>query len=423
MKLTAPRGMNDVLPDDAPAWLKLEQAVRDACRRFGYEEIRTPVLEHTKLFQRGVGETTDIVEKQMFTLSAREEAEEDTLTLRPEITAPVVRSMIEHDLLKQRGFWKLYYFGPAFRKERPQKGRYRQFHQFGIEAIGAKEPLVDVESILLFAEILRSVGVEKFEVRFNSIGCETCRPAYRDSVQKAARSKLDRFCPDCKRRIDRNILRLFDCKIEGCKAAAKDLPSIKLCGPCADHDQRIRRSLGSSLPLRVDPTLVRGLDYYTQTVYEFASPLLGAQDALGGGGRYNNLVKELSGGEYDAGAVGFAAGVERVLIAMEASRGAPPEPPGLDFYAVAVDESQRQALFGVVSRLRAAGLSGTMDFEGRSLKAQMRSADKLRARVAVILGPDEAARGVVKLKNLRAQGDAREQEVKIDDVATKLRGA
>ncbi|HLG41914.1 MAG TPA: histidine--tRNA ligase, partial [Planctomycetota bacterium] len=351
------------------------------------------------------------------------DAFDSLLTLRPEITASVVRALIEHDLLKQRGSWKLYYFGPAFRKERPQKGRYRQFHQFGIEVIGAKDPLVDAESILLFAEILRSVGVEKFEIRFNSIGCENCRPAFRDSVQQAARSRVDRFCADCKRRIDRNVLRLFDCKVEGCKTAAKELPRIQLCAPCADHDQRVRQTLGSSLPLKVDPTLVRGLDYYTQTVYEFSSPLLGAQDALGGGGRYNNLVKELSGGEYEAGAVGFAAGVERVLIAMEASRGAPEEAPGLDFYAVAVDESQRPALFGVVSRLRAAGLSGTMDFEGRSLKAQMRSADKLRARIAVILGPDEAARGVIKLKNLRAQGEAREQEVKIDEVATKLRGA
>jgi histidyl-tRNA synthetase len=420
MKLTAPRGTHDVLPEAVSDWRHLEEAVHGACRRFGYEEIRTPILEHTRLFHRSVGEATDIVEKQMFTLATRDEAEPDSLSLRPEITAPVVRAVIEHDLLKQRGFWKLYYLGPAFRKERPQKGRLRQFHQFGVEAIGSRDPRVDAESMLLFAEILRAVGVSNFEIRFNSIGCERCRPAFRDAVRAAAQARLDRLCPDCRRRIDRNVLRLFDCKVEGCKAAARELPTIGefLCAGCRGHDESVRRAVGDALPLRIDPTLVRGLDYYTQTVYEFVSPLLGAQDALGGGGRYNDLIRQLGGP--DTGAVGFAAGLERVLIAVEASRAGPPAAEEMDFYAVAVEEGQRGALFEAVGRLRASGLSGTMDFEGRSLKAQMRSANKLNARFAVILGPDEAARGVVKVKNLRSQGDDKEEEVSFDEVASKL---
>lgn len=424
MRLTAPRGTNDILPDAIPAWRALEAAVHAICHRYGYQEIRTPVLEHTRLFQRSVGEATDIVEKQMFTIATREETEDesDSLTLRPEITAPVVRAMVEHDMLKQRGFWKLYYVGPAFRKERPQKGRLRQFHQFGVEAVGSHDPLVDAESILLLADILRAAGVSKFEVRLNSIGCEACRPAYRAAVRTAAQERVERLCSDCRRRIDRNVLRVFDCKVEGCKTAARELPAIAeyLCDGCRAHDAGVRGALNDSLPIRVDTTLVRGLDYYTRTVYEFTSPLLGAQDALGGGGRYNDLVRHLGGP--DAGAVGFAAGIERMLIAIQASGSRVAPAPELDVYAVSVDGGQRGLLFEVLRRLRDRGLSATMDFEGRSLKAQMRSADKLNARFALILGPEEAARRVVKVKNLRLQADEKEVEVSIDDVASMLAG-
>lgn len=424
MNLTAPRGTNDILPDAIPAWRAFEAKVHAACRRYGYQEIRTPILENTRLFQRTVGETTDIVEKQMFTLATREEAENepDSLTLRPELTAPVVRAMLEHDMLKQRGFWKLYYIGPAFRKERPQKGRLRQFHQFGVEAVGSHDPLVDAESILLFADILRAGGISNFEVRLNSIGCAACRPAFREAVRSAAQQDLPRLCPDCRRRIDRNVLRLFDCKVESCQAAARQLPKISafLCDACRAHDAGVRGALAGDLPFRVDTTLVRGLDYYTRTVYEFTSPLLGAQDALGGGGRYNDLVRQLGGP--DAGAVGFAAGIERILMASEASGAQAAPAPELDVYAVAVEDGQRRRLFEVLRRIRERGLSATMDFEGRSLKAQMRTANKLNARFALILGPEEAARDVVKVKNLRSQGEDREQEVSIDALVSILAG-
>lgn len=420
--MKAPRGTFDILPDRIGRWRRLETVVRGLCARYGYEEIRTPSFEETSLFKRAVGDTTDIVEKQMFTFPTGGETEEEFLTLRPEITAPVIRAMIEHNLLKQRGFWKLFYIGPAFRKERPQKGRFRQFHQFGIEAVGSADPLLDAETIFLFADILRGLGIATFEVRLGTIGCRECRKPFRDAVRDAAKSDEARLCANCRNRLDRNVLRIFDCKEERCREIASGLPKIRefLCRPCRDHDEALKAALGDRVPVRTDDTLVRGLDYYTRTVYEFTSPDLGAQDALGGGGRYDNLVRELGWSE-DVPAIGFAAGIERILLAMDAAAPKEDAAARMDFYGVAVKPDQRETVFGIVDGLRRQGLSGTMDFEGRSLKAQMRSANKLGARFAVIVGEDESRRQTVRLKDLRSKDDSsREQEVKIDELAQKL---
>lgn len=406
-KYAAPRGTYDLLPEQAAPLQRLEAVCRSVFGRFGYGEIRVPMFEYTRVFNRGVGETTDIVEKQMFTFGTGGDEEKDTLTLRPELTAGVMRALIEHNVLAQKPFVKVWYYGPVFRKERPQKGRFRQFHQFGVEAVGANDPLVDVETILVLLSILREAGVENFQLKLNSVGCPECRPKYRETLRGAVERQLPRRCEDCKRRFERNVLRLLDCKAD--RELNKQLPGPieHVCAECRRQFELVQRHTGGAL----DPTLVRGLDYYTRTVYEVTSGVLGAQDALAGGGRYDNLVEELGGPK--VGGVGFAAGVERVIMAMKEIK----VDARLDFFAVYIDEALKNDLFAIVNRLRGAGLSGDMEFESRSVKAQMRSANRSGARFAVILGGEEHRKGVVKVKDL-AKGD--EREVPIDEAIRVL---
>jgi histidyl-tRNA synthetase len=413
MNFQAPEGTKDITPEQVILWNRLEKAARDTFARFGYEEVRTPIFEYTALFHKSSGETTDIVEKEMFTFGDPED-KKGTYSLRPELTPGTIRALIEQGLFAKKNFWKVWYLGPAFRKERPQKGRYRQFTQIGVEAVGSPDPLVDAETIVLFAEILKAVGVTAWELRINSIGCKECRPAYREALKNYIRPLLPTLDENCNRRFERNVFRILDCKVDAEKL--KDVPKSidHLCAACKDHMAVVEKALKSAdVPYRVDSRIVRGLDYYTRTVYEFSSSALGAQNALAGGGRYDTLVGSMGGP--DVGSVGFAAGVERILLAM----GGEAPPPVPDFYAVAAGDVARDEVFKIVVALRRAGLSGDMDFEGRSVKAQMRSANKSGARYALFIGPEEAQKGAVKLKDMK---DGAEQTVALDEAVRKLQG-
>jgi histidyl-tRNA synthetase len=414
-----PEGTQDILPDQLPAWQGLELAARQVFQRYGYQEVRPPLFEHTGLFQKSTGETTDIVEKEMFTVPPRGEG--GSYTFRPEFTPGVIRLILENQLLKQKGFWKVWYWGPAFRYERPQKGRYRQFHQFGVEAVGSQDPLLDVETIALFADILKGAGVAEYAIRINSMGDAKCRGGYRDALRAFVQPHLASYCENCRRRFERNVFRVLDCKVPADRERNQKAPAMidHLCAECGDHFAAVQRGLEEAgLAFEVDKRIVRGLDYYTRTVYEFSSPRLGAQDALGGGGRYDTLVGQMGGPE--TGAVGFSAGCERVILAMEAAGAKTPATATADFFAVAADDAARPEVFRAAQVLRAAGLSGDLDYEGRSVKAQMRSANKSGARYAVLIGPEERAQGRVRLKRMEG---GEESVVPLDEAVRILKGA
>ncbi|MBI3097886.1 MAG: histidine--tRNA ligase [Planctomycetes bacterium] len=402
--IQAPLGTSDILPGELARWRRVEAAAHDLMARFGYQEIRTPMFEFTSLFVRSVGDTTDIVEKEMYTFDA---GSTESVTFRPEFTASVVRAYLEHNLHKQRPFQKLYYLGPSFRRERPQKGRSRQFHQFGVEALGSGDPWVDVETILVADAFFAGCGLSGTSIRLNSLGCPECRPRYRDAVRAALEPDRGRLCENCRRRFDRNVFRILDCKAPACHAIAEKVPAIgdSLCDRCRSHDRTVRDGLDASgLKGRWSPDtrLVRGFDYYTKTVYEFTAPNLGSQNAVGGGGRYDNLIAELGGPAL--GAVGFAIGLERTLIALAAQEkaGETPNDPTVDVYVVTVEPGpvSRAAAFSLATDLRRAGLSVDLDFEDRSMKSQMRTANRFNAAIVCILGPDELARGVVNCKSM-----------------------
>jgi len=413
MNFQAPEGTKDITPEQAVLWNRLEAAARTTFARFGYEEVRTPIFEYTALFHKSSGETTDIVEKEMFTFGDPED-KKGTYSLRPELTPGTIRALIEQGLFGKKNFWKVWYLGPAFRKERPQKGRYRQFTQIGVEAVGSPDPLVDAETMVLFAEILKAVGVTAWELRVNSIGCKDCRPVYREALKNYIRPLLPTLDENCNRRFERNVFRILDCKVDADKL--KDAPKAidYLCEACKSHMAVVEGALKAcEVPYRIDSRIVRGLDYYTRTVYEFSSSALGAQNAIAGGGRYDTLVGSMGGP--DVGSVGFAAGVERILLAMGGDAPAPVP----DFFAVAVADVSRSDVFKTVVQLRRRGLSGDLDFEARSVKAQMRSANKSGARYAVFIGPEEIQKGVLKLKDMK---DGSERTATVDEAVAMLQG-
>jgi histidyl-tRNA synthetase len=396
MNVKAVLGTDDILPEEAAQWQTLEATTREVCARYGYGEIRTPIFESTRLFVRSIGEATDIVEKEMYTLGEGE----DSLTLRPEETAPVVRAYLEHNLHKVRAFQKFYYIGPMFRHERPQAGRKRQLHQVGVEALGASSPLLDAEVIALACELFTALGVSGYRVRLNAIGTPDSRSAYRDLIRAELASRTAELCPDCQRRLDRNVFRVLDCKREACKAVCEGLPRIldHLPQEEQDHFATVCEALTSAgVGFEEDRTLVRGFDYYTGVVFEITHSGLGAQDALCGGGRYDNLIEDLGGPSL--GAVGFAAGVERLLMARDATA-APVEPEPLDLYIVTMGDAARRAAFGHLALARGRGLAADTDYEDRSLRAQMRTANKLNARFVTVIGDDELAGGTLKLKDM-----------------------
>ncbi len=410
-------GTRDYMDRDSVRFDKAVGFAGELFAKYGYARIRTPIFETPELFARSIGADTDIVEKEMYTFKPGSEA----ITLRPENTAGVVRAYLQYNLDKQVGFVKFWYEGPMFRRERPQKGRQRQFHQIGVEAIGSGDPLLDAEVVTLGLRYYEYLGLSRVGLRLNSIGCQKpeCRPLYRQLLKDAIRPNLAEYCPSCQKRFERNVLRIIDCKNPRCRELSADLPKSyeNLCPECAGHFDQVSEAvtaLGGVYEL--DHTLVRGLDYYTKTVFEYTHDALGAQNAIGGGGRYDGLVEEL-GGKPTPG-IGFALGIERILLAMESENACSCSYP-LQVFGVASGESAHRAMSGMIARLRAAGLSADMDYEGRSFKSQMRSANRREAMVCLILGDDELARGEILVKDMAENGA--QEAVSIYDCLDKVR--
>ena len=411
MTYKAPRGTRDVLPEESWKWQRVERVFRSTADRFGYREIRLPVFEETGLFARGIGDATDIVRKEMYTFTDRKGR---SLTLRPEGTAGVVRSFIEHNMGRGSRLTKLYYFCPMFRYERPQAGRYRQFWQWGLEAIGSMSPAVDAEIIHFSVDLFESLGLAGAEARINSAGCPTCTPAYNELLKGRLGGKLDQFCADCQVRYERNPRRMFDCKNERCLGILKDAPSIleSLCDECAEHFGSVQDYLSRmSVRFVVDTSMARGLDYYTKTVFEVHYEGLGSQSALCGGGRYDALVEELGGAATPA--CGVSAGVERLITALEDTGVMADREPGPSVYIVSLGSEAALAAAAVIAELRGS-VSVETDYQDRSLKAQMKEAGKLGAGHVIIIGEDEVARGIAVVKNMTT---GEQDEVAASEVA------
>lgn len=413
-----PRGTSDILPDVVARWQQLEDAVRESCRLYHYAEIRTPIFEHTELFSRGVGETTDIVEKEMYNFPDRANRQ---LTLRPEGTAGVVRAYVENKLHGQPDVVKLYYMGPMFRYEKPQRGRERQFHQYGVEVFGVNDPSIDAEVIGLNLDILRRVGVRDVSVELNSVGCSVCRPVHKAEMVQRLRPVANQLCADCQNRLERNPLRIFDCKHDRCQALLVEVgaPTIVdcLCADCTAHFSTVQTTLCElGIAFELNPKLVRGLDYYTRTAWEYIVP---GFSSIGGGGRYNGLVEQIGGPQTPG--IGFAGGIERVLLVLEAQQAADHAGPGMDLYVVVVDQSGSKAAAKLLQAARESGLAADRDYLLRSVKAQFKAADRQRARYVAVLGEAEVAAGTVALKHL-STGEQTELpwERAIEQVASTL---
>ena len=396
MKYQSIKGTKDILPGEVESWRNLERTIHAVMHAYQYREIRTPVFETTALFSRSIGELTDIVSKEMYTFTDRGQ---ESLTLRPEGTAAVLRSYLQHNIGEASPLSKLYYLGPMFRQERPQAGRLRQFHQYGAEAIGSQEALADAEIVLLVQQILRAAGLTDFSLVINSVGCEKCRPPYRATLAKYLQDRVASLSDESRARLELNPLRVLDSKDERDRHATADAPLIKdhLCPECRAHFddlQDVLRDTGA--PFTVDGRLVRGLDYYTKTAFEITSSSLGAQDALAGGGRYDLLIEQLGGKRTPA--VGFAAGVERLLITLEKKNAVPATPQGPRLYVVALGEPARRWAFRKTLELRNKGFAIEMDYLGRSVKAQMRDANRCRAPYVLVVGDNELATGTLMLK-------------------------
>jgi len=397
MALKAPRGTRDILPEDITVWRWVEDTCRRVFARYGFEEIRTPVFEETPLFVRSIGEVTDIVEKEMYTFAA---GGDSSVTLRPEGTAPVVRAFVQHSLGKKKTLHKLFYTGPMFRYERPQAGRSRQFHQIGVEVFGSSDPLVDAECIIMANEIFSELGLDDVITKINSIGTNQSRDAYRDVLKQELAARKDKLCPDCTKRYDRNVFRILDCKVRECRAVCDSLPPILdyLSEEDADAFTRVTGALEKAgVNIEIDKHLVRGFDYYTNTVYEFTCPRLGARDAVGGGGRYDGLVEGLGGPATPA--TGFALGQDVMILALGDGVHARTS-SNLDVYIVDAFRGGEPRVFEILQMLRGARLRADKDYEGRSVKAQMRTANKLAVPVVLVIGEDELANNTVTLKDM-----------------------
>ncbi len=396
MAIKAPRGTADILPQDAPLWRFVEKTAADTARTFGYEEIRTPVFEHTELFQRGVGDTTDVVQKEMYTFLDKGER---SITLRPEGTASAARAYIEHSMQALPQPVKLYYACSCYRYEKPQAGRLREFHQFGIEAFGSSEPSLDAEIIALASTIFKNLGVKGLMLNLNSIGCPQCRKKYNEALTAYLAAHRSTLCETCNDRLSKNPMRVLDCKSPICKEVAKDAPVILdyICDDCRSHFDTVQTYLRAmNIPFSIDPTIVRGLDYYTRTVFEFVSTEIGAQGTVCGGGRYDGLLAEL--GSVPTPGMGFAMGIERILLVLKAQgcQKGSPSVPRLFIASI----GQTDAALSLSQKLREAGVHVLCDVAGKSLKAQMKNADREGAAFSLVLGEDEVASGTAQLKNM-----------------------
>jgi histidyl-tRNA synthetase len=401
MAITAPRGTQDFLPKQTAEWQMLEAKIRHICSLYGFGEIRTPMFESTELFLRGIGETTDVVTKEMYTFNDRGGR---SMTLRPENTASVVRAFLEHKLYGEQKVHKFYYMGPMFRHDRPQAGRYRQFNQFGVEEIGSKDPAVDAEIIAMAFQLFHELGLNDLVLHINSVGCPKCRPVYRQKLLDFFADKKDQLCEDCQTRLEKNPLRVLDCKEDGEKMMALGVPQItdNLCDECKEHFAAVQSYLTQiGIPFELDPRLVRGLDYYTNTAFEIMYAPLGAQSTVCGGGRYDGLIEEV-GGPSTPG-IGFAIGMERLLLTLKEQHLLQLPVQKHPVFIVALGDAARTKAFELQQQLRAHDIYAEIDLMGRSMKGQMKSANKLSADYAVIIGEDELAQGQAQVRNMAAK--------------------
>jgi histidyl-tRNA synthetase len=399
MLTTRPRGTNDLLPQEIEKWHYLENILRQVATLYGYQEIRTPIFEHTELFQRGVGESTDIVEKEMYTFLDRGER---SLTLRPEATASTVRAFLENKLYAGPLPVKFYYLGPMFRYDRPQAGRYRQFHQFGVEVFGSQDPSLDAEVIAMAMDIYERLGLHDLVVELNSVGCPHCRQEHRQVLQDYLQEKLSDLCPTCQGRFAKNPLRILDCKNERCRELVAEAPTIEhmLCEECRRHFQLVQDYLQElRVPYTLNPRLVRGLDYYTKTAFEIVAQGIGAQSSIGGGGRYDGLIEECGGPSLPG--IGYAMGIERILLTLE-EQGVifPLQTKGQIFIATLGEKAQKKGA-KLAQELRKMGLIVERDYLGRSLKAQLKAANRFQVSVTVILGDEELVQGEAVVRNMQ----------------------
>ncbi len=411
MEIQRLRGTDDLFPEETKTWNRVEEIFKGLYHRYNYWEIRTPVLEPTELFQRGIGESTDIVQKEMYTFSDRGDR---SITLRPENTASVVRAYLEESLYGQAQPLKYYYFGPMFRYERPQTGRKRQFYQTGIEALGSSDPALDAEVIILARELLSSLGLENNQLHLNSIGCLECRGQYLDGLRERLEKRATDLCSDCQRRLKTNPLRILDCKNKECGRGDEELPLILdyLCQDCNQHFAAVKNYLQvAGIDYRLDPKMVRGLDYYTRTAFEIIDSNLGAQDALLGGGRYDGLAAEIGGQEVPG--IGFAMGLERLLLSLQAEERAPEMDDSMDCYLITIGSRARYEAFRHLKLLREAGIKAEMDYGGRSVKGQMKDADRKGAAYGIIIGENELAEGVAMV---RSMDSGEEHKVSLDEL-------
>ncbi len=411
--LKAPRGTKDVIPSEIHKWQYVENIMRDVSRRYGYKEVRVPVFEHTEVFQRGVGDTTDVVQKEMYTFDDRGGR---SITLRPEGTAGVVRCYLENSLNALPQPIKLFYLISCYRYEKPQAGRLREFHQYGVEVLGSQEPAVDAEIISTAVEILDKLGIGNITLNINSVGCPTCRAEYNKKLRSYFEGKD--LCDTCMERLAKNPMRILDCKSPHCQQIGADAPKIadNLCEDCANHFEQVKAELDAmGIEYKIDKGIVRGLDYYTKTVFEFVSDNIGAQGTVCGGGRYDGLIEELGG--KPAPGMGFGLGIERALMVMENCGVEIPAQKGPDIFLVSVGEQAEKYVTSLVSDLRKQGIYAERDLLGRSVKAQMKYADKLGASFTAVIGDDEIKEKKVNIKNM---SDGSTASVNVEDIASEV---
>ncbi len=409
--INIPKGTKDVLPSESYKWHYVERIARETADLYCLNEIRTPTFEHTELFLRGIGDTTDIVNKEMYTFRDKGDR---SITLKPEGTAGVARSFIENGLFNGAMPLKMYYITPVFRYENPQKGRLREHHQFGVEVYGGAGADTDAEVIKLAYTVLKKCGLS-VKLYINSMGCPDCRKKYNEALKGYFADKLDKLCPTCRERYNKNPLRILDCKEEGCKALCKDAPKIidYLCEDCSAHFKKLQELLADcGVAYEINPFIVRGLDYYTKTVFEFVTTALGSQGTVCGGGRYDNLISQL-GGTPTCG-VGFGMGIERLLMLMEAENVIIPERENVKLYIATMGDAAYKKAFEIVSALRDKGVKAEVDHAGRGIKAQFKYADKIHAENVVTLGENELASGIAQIKHM---ADGSLKEVKIDEIS------
>jgi len=411
-KITAIKGIKDILPSDTPLWREVEQAARNTFERFGFCEIRVPIMEKTALFQRSIGETTDIVEKEMYTFRDRDD---ELLTLRPEATASVIRAFIEHNLSASDPITKLYTIGPMFRRERPQKGRFRQFHQIDVEVFGDDNPASDAEVIFMLMHFLNTTGLTELSLEINSLGCKACRPQFSKAVVDFLKGSESALCPDCQRRIYTNPLRVFDCKVESCGEIISGAPQILsyLCSDCNTHFSTVKSLLTDlKLAFTINPKMVRGLDYYIRTAFEVKSGALGAQNSLAGGGRYDGLVSFLGGPEVPG--IGFGIGMERLIACLPPSAG---NGCRTDVFIAALGAPAQKAGFRLTHELRRSGITASMDYSNKSLKSQMKRADRLNSDFTLIIGDKEIEENRAELRNMNTK---QQQSLPLDQLPEAL---